>query len=221
MSDNFESLLSTARIQEKTILALRDEFFNSLIEEWSRPPQEIDRLMGQEDCFYLPDFKKPDLATDPKTVMIKDVERGVLAISVTPEKPHPNSGNIRWVYSIMQAGDWLRYGLLIQGDPRQVIKYERHHEHVLAIEQIWDRPCDHQFRDSAGLLLEWRFTEPDFYKDFMYRERFKIIARHLHFRLGRIMQPLFEDADFVEEKRSRGSLGVEEEFEFRHEKFGE
>ena len=193
-----------AEEQKQTILQFRDEFFNDLLEEWSRPPEAIDRLMGQSDSFFLPDFKNAQLKNNPETVMIKDIRQGLLAVSVTPPQAQFGSGSIRWVYSILQAGDWLRYGILVQGDPKLILQYERHHDHVLSIERIWDRQCDYQFRDSGGLLLEWRFHEPDFYTEYKYRERFKIIARHLHFRLGKIISPLFDESETYSRSEDNG-----------------
>lgn len=202
--------------QKELIHKVRNEFFDALIEEWTRHPEEVDKLMGQEDCFYLPDFKSKLANLPQKEVMIKDVERGLLAVSVTPTDEHGNPQDTRWVYSIMQAGDWLRYGVLIQGPARKIYSYAQHQEYTLSIEKIWDRPCDNQLRDAAGLLLEWRFEEPTFYDQFVCRERFIIIARHLHFRLGRIVQTVVQEQE-MESYRTKD----EDLDDFSHENFGE
>lgn len=196
--------LQDSENQNNLVLSIRDQFFDSLLHEWSRPPEDIDVLMGQDNCFYPADFIKKNV-TSVKTetldpIMIKDIKNGLLAVSITPDfnKGYlTDKGNVRWVYSILQAGDWLRYGLLIQGDPKKIFEYEQNHEYMASVESIWDRPCDHQIRDTAGLLLEWRFQEPDFYTNFVIRERFLIIARHLHFRLGRLIKPLEENMPYV------------------------
>lgn len=178
--------------QKEDLLRIRNDFFDEILEEWSRPPETIDDIMGQSEFFLMPDFAS-HRKNDPETVMVKDVKRGLLAVSVTPPQSTYPLGGLRLVYSIMQAGDWIRYGFLLQGDPRLVIMYQQHHDNLLSVERIWDRPCDYQFRDRGGLLVEWRFREPQFYKEYMYRERFKIITRHLHFRLGRSVLSVFDD----------------------------
>lgn len=213
-----KNIYSLADEQKKTVHAVRSEFFGALLQEWSRPPEAVDELMGQTDCFYLPDFAVKEHSSSPKTIMINDVERGLLACSVTPPDENGNPSDTRWVYSIMQAGDWLRYGVLIQGPPRRIFNYTQHQEYVLSVEKIWDRPCDNQVRDAAGLLLEWRFNEPDFYREFAVRERFTIIARHLHFRLGRIIQTVVqqEDGGLNDQRNS-----AYPDDDFIHENFGE
>lgn len=181
-----------AKDQKENVHSVRLDFFNSLLSEWSRAPAEIDLLMNQEDSYFKPDFAS-HLKDDPGTILIKDVDKGILACSVTPNQ---EDSPLRWVYSILQAGDWLRYGLLIQGPPKLILQYERHHDNILGIEKIWDRNCEYQFRDAGGLLLEWRFEEPDFYTNYACRERFVIIARHLHLRIGKILHLLIEGDDF-------------------------
>lgn len=216
------NVYSQAAEQKELVHAVRADFFKSLLQEWSRPPEEVDELMGQTDCFYLPDFARSDLisqsSSHSKIIMINDVERGLLACSVTPTDENGNPSEMRWVYSIMQAGDWLRYGVLIQGPPRRIFNYTQHQEYVLSVEKIWDRPCDNQVRDAAGLLLEWRFNEPEFYKEFAVRERFIIIARHLHFRLGRIIQTVVQQEEIGVDDQRDSAFSDDD---FRHENFGE
>lgn len=186
------TVLKDADAQKRDMLAIRERFFNELLEQWSHPPQPIDKIMGQEEFYLRPDFVS-DRKDDPNTVMLKDVERGVLGVSVTPPgSEYPHKG-IRLVYSIMQAGDWIRFGFLVQGDPKLVLQYQQHHDHLLIVESIWDRECDYQFRDGGGMLIEWRFKEPDFYTNEVVRERFRLIARHLHFRLGRSILSVFDE----------------------------
>lgn len=195
-----EDIFNDVQKQKDLVHAVRDMFFEDLLEEWSRPPELIDRLMAQDEFFLAPDFSS-NLKNHPETIMIKDVSRGLLAVSVTPQgnfSGDEDAGGVlypapvRIVYSVMQAGDWIRFGFLLQGDPRMLVSYQQHNDHLLSVESIWDRPCDYQFRDHGGLLVEWRFHEPDFYNNYVIRERFKIIVRHLHFRLGRSVMSLFD-----------------------------
>lgn len=199
---NNSEWMKKAKDQESAVHGIRSQFFDDLLQEWSRPPEVIDEIMQQNDGFFAPDFSVKERAKDKSTIMIKDVPRGILAASVTPHCS--DTDGVRWVYSVLQAGDWLRYGLLIQGPPKKIIAYDQHYDHLLSIERVWDRQCDHQFRDAGGLLLEWRFHEPDFYDNYACRERFKIIARHLHFRIGKAMAPLFDDDHFDQTMSDEG-----------------
>lgn len=185
--------------QRAAVHAIRDEFFNALLGEWTRPAEPIDRMMEQDDALFVPDHAA-GLGHDPKTIFVRDVPRGLLAVSVTPPMSRGIPNGLRWVYSIMQAGDWIRFGVMIQGAPQVLLRYEQHHDNILAMERIWDRQCDYQFRDSAGLLLEWRFSEPGFYDSFVVRERFIIMARHMHFRLGKVLRPLLDDIALLYQK---------------------
>lgn len=198
--DNMSSsLLQEQERQQQLVYAVRGQFFNELLEEWSRPPELIDDVMGQSEFFLTPDFAS-ERKSDPNTIFIKDVPRGLLACSITPARSINPQKGVRLVYSLMQAGDWIRFGFLLQGDPKLVVDYQQHHEHLLSIERVWDRQCDYQYRDGGGLLVEWRFKEPSFYTNYIYRERFKILVRHLHFRLGRSVLSIFEDPSHEREE---------------------
>jgi hypothetical protein len=187
-----ERARSLALDQQESVLTIREDFFHGLLTEWSRPVEDIDRIMGQDDGFFVPDFVT-NRKEQPSAIYLNDVPRGLLAASVTPEQSVGVPQGLRWVYSIMQAGDWLRFGVMIQSAPQALMRYELYHENVLSVERIWDRSCDYQLRDASGLLLEWRFCEPDFYKEFVIRERFLIMARHMHFRLGKVLRPLLDE----------------------------
>ena len=186
-----EHKLQEAADQKALVHAMRAQFFADLLREWARTPERIDVVMGQNESFLLPDYATAR-ATNPDTIMINDIEHGLLAASVTPSD---QEGSLRWVYSVLQAGDWLRWGILVQGSPKQIVQFTQHHDALLSMERVWDRQHDYQFRDDGGVLFEWRFYEPTFYNDFAVRERMVIMARHFHFRLGKISTPLIDPSD--------------------------
>lgn len=170
----------TPPLTKERVLAVRAEFFNALVQQWTRSPERIDQIMGQSECFVPAD--------DPETggVEVFDAENGLLVRSVTP----PNQGDepYRFLYSILHAGDWLHFGILFQGSPQWLQAFDLQHREELAEDRIWDRPADQLTRDGGGILLEWRFVEPDFYSNYAVRERFIQIARHLHFRLCKVLR---------------------------------
>lgn len=176
-------------VRRRQIHSVRANLFRDLLLAWANPPTPIDQIMGQDRTYIAPDFAT-HRHDHPKTVKIFDVESGVLAASVTPPVADLDKGHLRWTYSIWQAGDWLRFGVLIQGETRYLVAFDSEHDNVLGMERIWDRNADFMVRGPHGLLVEWRFKQPDLYDDFMIRERFVLVARHLHFRLSAMIDTL-------------------------------
>lgn len=165
-----------APIDRDHVLAVRQTFFDALVEEWTRLPEAIDALMGQSEHFMVP---------DPDQKKIEDAARGVLAMSFVA--PPSWRVPLKFSYSILHAGDWMRFGLLLSGDARALSLFQKDQSRTLDIEGVWDRPA-HQTIREGGFMLEWRFDEPDFYVQYPIRERFIQMARHLHFQVGRAVR---------------------------------
>ena len=191
--DGLSKVALDARVSEldrrNHVYGIRESFFRDLLLAWANPPNLIDQVMGQ-DRSYIP----PDFATHrhdhPKTIKTFDIQNGVLAASVTPQVSDLDKGHLRWTYSIWQAGDWIRFGVLIQGETRYLVAFDSEHDNVLGLERVWDCNADFMSRGPNGLLVEWRFKQPDFYDEFTVRERFVMVARHLHFRLSSMIDTL-------------------------------
>lgn len=180
----------TAELDRRTyVYGIREAFFRDLLLAWANPPNLIDQVMGQDRSYISPDFAT-HRHDHPKTIKAFDIPNGVLAASVTPQVADLEKGHLRWTYSIWQAGDWLRFGVLIQGETRYLVAFDNEHDNVLGLERIWDCNADFMSRGPNGLLVEWRFKQPDFYDDFTVRERFIMVARHLHFRLSAMIDSL-------------------------------
>lgn len=160
-------------VSQDEILQARSAFFHDLVAEWLRPAEHIDQIMGQSDCLLVEDDRYPT---------INDPRRGLLA------KPFRAPG--AWgdcpsvIYSILHAGDWLRFGIMLSGSARAMSALQSNPEWALDMEKMWDRQADHS-RRGDNLLIEWRFEEPNFYSGYIIRDRFVQMARHLHFQLGR------------------------------------
>lgn len=189
LDDQAKKQREAEQAERQRVYGIRRIFFHDLLLAWATPPNHIDQLMGQDRTYIAPDFAT-HRHDHPKTVKIFDVENGVLAASVTPPVSDLDKGNLRWTYSIWQAGDWLRFGVLIQGETRYLVEFDNQHDNVLGMERVWDRNADFLVRGPNGLLLEWRFRQPDLYTDFIVRERFVMVARHLHFRLSAMIDAL-------------------------------
>ena len=172
---------SQRKARKEQIVAVRREFFNDLLTEWSNAPQEIDEVMGQSDYFILPDEGRGSIA-------INDPERGMLVQSFTP--PEAWGKKMQFIYSVWLAGDWIRYGILIQADPKLLSIFSSHNESTESLERVWDRPASFISREG-GLLMEWRFEDPSFYDDYLLSDRYLKIARHLHFQIGHSIHEAF------------------------------
>lgn len=152
----------------------RAGFFDALIEEWTRPVEHIDALMGHAESFFPLDSAEVGLR-------INDVQHGLLVASATP--PDSWGDMPRIIYSIVHAGDWLKFGFLVKGSAEALAIFNRSQDELMGVEKLWDRTPDIQAREGGGLLVEWRFVEPDFYENFAIQERFIQISRHVHMRI--------------------------------------
>jgi hypothetical protein len=165
-------------LSKSHIHATREHFFDALIDEWSRPAGKIDLLMGEADSFFPID--QPPLGH-----RIKDVAHGALVASATP--PLAWGDQPQLIYSVFQAGDWLRISLILRGTPAAMLLFSQNQDELAGIERLFDRQAEVEVRQNAGLLVEWRFIEPDFYENYAIQERFIQVARHMHLRLCRIL----------------------------------
>ena len=179
-------LIQVRKDRRDHMVAVREQFFSHLVEEWSRPPENIDEVMGQSDYFIAPDEGK-------RSVSINDPARGLLVRSFSP--PEGWGKNIQFFYSIWMAGDWIRYGVLIQGDTKLLATFSSRNECTESLERVWDRPATMTSREG-GLLIEWRFEDKDFYDDYLSEDRYLQVARHLHFQLGHSIHEAFVDVAF-------------------------
>ena len=188
MSSYFDDRMAERAARREQILAVRGEFFQALQVAWSAPPNAVDDVMGQSSYFIQPE-------TGDDAVAICDTESGVLAQSFSPPKLWGR--DLKFIYSIWMAGDWLRFGVLIQGDPRLVSRFSSSNECTEGLERVWDRPATYMSRDG-GLLMEWRFEDAKFYDDFLIEDRYAKIVRHLHFQIGHSIHEAFIGVAFGE-----------------------
>jgi hypothetical protein len=170
-------------LTQDQVLSVRKDFFSRLEREWTRPPERIDQIMGQSQYYIAPEPLEGHAEMNPGGERVFDPEHGLLLRSfLVSANDGQSSRTLRFFYSILQAGDWLRFGILIRGDQQahELLNAKRQ----MDLERVWDRSADIVQRGPDSQLVEWRFVEPDFYHNFAIQERFAQVARHLHFRLG-------------------------------------
>lgn len=178
--------LKARETRKENIVAVRRELFSCLLNEWTRPPEKIDEVMGQSEYFIEPD-------KGPKSIYINDPERGLLVQSFRP--PEVWGNKVQFSYSVLVAGNWVRFGVLIQGDAKLVSSFASSSKCTEGLERVWDRPATFMTREG-GLLMEWQFDEPLLYDDYVVADRYIQVARHLHFQLGVAIHEAFFNTAF-------------------------
>jgi hypothetical protein len=178
--------LEKRSLRKQHIVDVRRELFASLLNEWSRPPQKIDEVMGQSEYFIEPD-------QGARSVTINDPERGLLVQSFSP--PEVWGKKVQFSYSVLVAGSWVRFGVLIQGDAKLISSFASSNECTASLERVWDRPATFMTREG-GLLMEWRFDDENLYDDYVVADRYIQVSRHLHFQFGLAIHEAFFDTAF-------------------------
>lgn len=178
--------LENRKLRKQHIIEVRKELFGNLLNEWSRPPERIDDIMGQSEYFIEPD-------TGAAATTINDAERGLLVQSFSP--PEVWGKKVQFFYSVLVAGNWMRFGVLIQGDAKLISSFASSNKCTESLERVWDRPATFIAREG-GLLMEWRFDDQNLYDDYVVADRYIQVARHLHFQLGVAIHEAFFDTAF-------------------------
>lgn len=159
-------------MDKATLKAHRMEFFKEILEAMRRPPTKIDMIL-QQDKFYNP--------VDEENTFF-DSEAGDLAISIRG-KFHEKVFNV--YYSFWQLGDMLRVGVAIYDDELQGAFASDAHNEVF---YIWGMKNDPRVDVAHNCVFyDWEFEVKDLYDSYRNQEKFILGARHMHFRVMRIL----------------------------------
>jgi len=159
--------MDKAQLKEK-----RKEFFQEILEAMRRPPTRIDMVL-QQDKFYKP--------VDEENTFF-DPEAGDLAISIKGTF-HEKEFNV--YYSFWQLGDMLRIGVAIYDDELQGAFASDAHNEVF---YIWGMKNDPRVDVAHNCVFyDWEFEVKDLYDSYRNQEKFILGARHMHFRVMRIL----------------------------------
>lgn len=159
--------MDKAQLKEK-----RKEFFQEILEAMRRPPTRIDIVL-QQDKFYKP--------VDEENTFF-DPEAGDLAISIKGTF-HEKEFNV--YYSFWQLGDMLRIGVAIYDDELQGAFASDAHNEVF---YIWGMKNDPRVDVAHNCVFyDWEFEVKDLYDSYRNQEKFILGARHMHFRVMRIL----------------------------------
>lgn len=159
-------------MDKETLKGHRTDFFKEILEAMRRPPSKIDMIL-QQDKFYNP--------VDEENTFF-DSEAGDLAISIRGEF-HEKIFNV--YYSFWQLGDMLRVGVAIYDDELQGAFASDAHNEVF---YIWGMKNDPRVDVAHNCVFyDWEFEVKDLYDSYRNQEKFILGARHMHFRVMRIL----------------------------------
>lgn len=155
-----------------TLLAKRQEFFEEIMKHLNSPPSKIDQLLNQDKYFIYPDMNNSFL----------NPEYGDMIIQING-KFYDKDFNI--FYSFWQLGDTLKIGIAIGDiDLQGAFASDAHNE----IYYIWGTKNDPRIDVARGCVFyDWEFEVPDLYDNYRNEERFILGAKHMHFRVMRIL----------------------------------
>jgi hypothetical protein len=159
-------------MDKETLIKLRTEFFENILEHIQRPPARIDMVL-QQDQFFMPVDKEKSFY---------DASAGDLAICIAGNF-YEKEFNV--YYSFWQLSDMMRIGVAIYDDELQGAFASDAHNEVF---YIWGMKNDPRVDVSHGCVFyDWEFHVPELYQSYQNQEKFILGARHMHFRVMRIL----------------------------------
>ena len=168
----------------------RGLFFTEVLEALRRPPTRIDVILKQ-DKFYRP--------IDEENTFF-DAGAGDLAISVKGEF---HGKEFNFYYSFWQLGDTLRIGVAIYDEELQGAFASDAHNEVF---YIWGMKNDPRVDVAHDCVFyDWEFEVDDLYDSYKRQEKFILGARHMHFRVMRIIHDECQRIYYVK-NRDEGEL---------------
>lgn len=182
-------------MDKATLKAKRMEFFKEILEAMRRPPTKIDMIL-QQDKFYNP--------VDEENTFF-DPEAGDLAISIKG-KFHEKEFNV--YYSFWQLGDMLRVGVAIYDDELQGAFASDAHNEVF---YIWGMKNDPRVDVAHNCVFyDWEFEVRDLYDSYRNQEKFILGARHMHFRVMRILHDECQRIYYAKNRDSSDDAGLDD-----------
>ena len=154
------------------LIEKRNEFFENIYHQISKPPSRIDNILQQE-IYYKP-LKQSN--------SFFDSEAGDFAICI--EGKFFEKEFVIY-YSLWQIGDMLRIGVKIEDEELQGAFAADTHNEVF---HIWGQKNEPRVDVAHGsVFYDWEFFVPELYASYLNQERFILGTRHMHFRVMRII----------------------------------
>lgn len=158
-------------MDKKKLFNSRADFFNDIVDNITRLPQKIDKILNQ-DIYYI----------NPISIdILNDPINGDLAI---PFKGEFHNKQFEVMYTIWQIGENLRIGIALHDETLQdMFELDAHNE----VESIWNGNRPTVEASHGYLFYDWFFETPDLYNSYTHQERFIQGIRHMHFRVMKII----------------------------------
>lgn len=159
-------------MDKATLIAKRQEFFDEILRHLNIPPSKIDKLLNQDKYYIAPD----------KDNTYINSEYGDMAIHVNGQF-YDKKFCISYLF--WQLGNTLKIGINLRDDELQgAFASDAHNE----IYYIWGIKHDPKIDVARGTVFyDWEFDVPELYDNYKNQERFILGAKHMHFRVMRII----------------------------------
>lgn len=159
-------------MDKETLRIKRMDFFKEILDTMRLPPSKIDMIL-QQDKFYNP-VDEENTFCDPKG--------GDLSIYIKG-KFHEKEFNV--YYSFWQLGDMLRIGVAVHDEELQGAFASDTHNEVFYIWGVKNEPRVDVAHSCV--FYDWEFEVKDLYDSYKNQEKYILGARHMHFRVMRIL----------------------------------
>lgn len=160
------------KLTKENLIEMRTEFFKAVYEQIKKEPTRIDEILQQKQYYISPDLEQS----------FYDAEAGDFCICVNGEFFEKK---FVIYYSLWQLGEMLRVGVKIEDEELQGAFASDTHNEVF---YIWGMKNDPRVDVAHGsVFYDWEFEVPELYDNYKKQERFILGARHMHFRVMRII----------------------------------
>jgi hypothetical protein len=168
----FYDFLCGGNMDKEELIKTRTNFFKNILEQVRNPPSRMDSVLKQ-DKYYMP--------IDEENTFYEG-EAGDLSICINGEF---YGKNFNVYYSFWQVGDMLRIGIAVfDEDLQTAFTSDTHNE----IAYIWGLRSEPRIDISHDCIYyDWEFDVPTLYNDYKGQEKYILGARHMHFRVMRIL----------------------------------
>lgn len=159
-------------MDKETLVKKRSDFFEYILEQIKRPPARMDEVL-QQSQYYMPVYEADTFF---------DATAGDLAICIQGKF---YDKEFKVYYSFWQLGEMLRVGVALNDEDLQTAFSSDSHNEVY---YIWGMNNNPRVDVTHGCVYyDWEFVVPKLYDNYFNQERFVLGARHMHFRVMRIL----------------------------------
>jgi hypothetical protein len=158
-------------IQRRLVYAGRRYFFEAIHRACASAPGRPDASLSQREL----------LEGMGRITGEIDAEMGTLLMHIEASY---FGQRFEFAYSILQAGETLRIGVLLGESLQQAPLVDSHME----LRELWPGAEPLPLPRGESVLYDWSFETPGLYRRWLVQERFVLGMRHFHVRILRIVR---------------------------------